>query len=72
MKLSVGSYDNSTTVDNEAEILADFQRRSQQAYQCGENMMTFSYGEHPREGIDWFISAARKMGTIIFPMIIPN
>jgi hypothetical protein len=25
MKLSVGSYDNSTTVDNEAEILADFQ-----------------------------------------------
>lgn len=66
MKLSVGSYDNSTTVDNEAAILADFQRRSQQAYQCGENMMTFSYGEHPREGIDWFISAARKMGTIIF------
>lgn len=41
MKLSVGSYDNSTTVDNEAEILADFQQRSQQAYQSGENIMTF-------------------------------
>lgn len=66
MKLSVGSYDNSTTVDNEAEILADFQQRSQQAYQSGENIMTFCYGESPRERIDWFISAASKMGTIIF------
>ncbi len=66
MKLSVGSYDNSTTVDNETEILADFQRRSQQAYQCGENIMTFSYGENQRERIDWFISPVSKMGTIIF------
>ncbi|ROS13607.1 acetyl esterase/lipase [Raoultella sp. BIGb0399] len=66
MKLSVGSYDNSTTVDNEAEILADFQRRSQLAYQRCENIMTFSYGEKARERIDWFISPKEKAGTIVF------
>ncbi|WP_434643680.1 alpha/beta hydrolase [Klebsiella sp. I138] len=66
MKLSVGSYDNSTTVDNEAEILADFQWRSQQVYQHNENTMTFSYGPGARERIDWFISPAGKAGTIIF------
>ena len=66
MKLANGSYDNSTTVKDEAGILAEFQLRSQQVYQDNNSVRRIVYGDDERENIDWFISSQPARGTIIF------
>ncbi len=66
MKLIAGSYDNSTSVDNETEILAMLQNRSQEIYQRVTSMINISYGKLPRQNIDWFIPSTPVTGTLIF------
>lgn len=66
MKLMPGSYDNGTTVDNEAEILASFQHRSREVYQKFNFDGDIPYGELPRQTIDWLYSPHSVVGTLIF------
>ncbi|MGL5387427.1 MAG: alpha/beta hydrolase [Serratia sp. (in: enterobacteria)] len=66
MKLLVGSYDNATTVEDENAILLSFQSRSQRVYQQQRHELNIAYGNSPREVFDWFYSAKKYQGTIIF------
>lgn len=66
MKLLAGSYDNATTVADENAILQSFQSRSQRVYQQHRHESDIPYGDSPREVFDWFYSAEKYQGTIIF------
>ncbi|MGO4742453.1 alpha/beta hydrolase [Serratia quinivorans] len=66
MKLVAGSYDNGSTVDNEAAILTSFQSRSQAVYQKVRSERNIAYGDSPREVFDWLYSDEPHQGTLIF------
>ncbi|MCS3408050.1 alpha/beta hydrolase [Serratia sp. AKBS12] len=66
MKPLAGDYDNSATVDDEAEILASFQQRSQAVYQQVNHIRNIPYGKLPRQTFDWLFSGTPGTGTIIF------
>ena len=66
MKLMPGSYDNGSTVDNEAEILASFQRRSRDIYQAFNHDANIPYGKLARQTFDWLYSPHPDVGTLIF------
>ncbi|MFW1922300.1 alpha/beta hydrolase [Acinetobacter geminorum] len=59
------SYDNSRTVANEHEILAEFKRTSLLSYQKFTHIADIQYGTHPRSTLDLFpLEQAKK--TVIF------
>lgn len=58
-------YDNSTTVDDEASILEDFQNRSHVATQNYPMQKNHHYGQDARETLDIF-SLDQSLGTVIF------
>ncbi len=66
MKLNCGSYDNSITVKDESEILAEFHLHSKLAYQRNNLVRHIPYDDDSRAEIDWFISRQSSHGTIIF------
>ncbi|MDW5498844.1 alpha/beta hydrolase [Pseudomonas lundensis] len=66
MKLVPGSYDNGSTVDNEDQILASFQSRSQAVYRQVRSERNIAYGDSPREVFDWLYSDKPHQGTLIF------
>lgn len=58
-------YDNSRTVANEHEILAEFKRTSLLSYQKFTHIADIQYGTHPRSTLDLFpLEQAKK--TVIF------
>ena len=57
-------YDNARTVENESQLLADFQRRSQRCYQQNKHIANIQYAEQPRSTLDLFPCDAET--TVIF------
>lgn len=58
-------YDNTRTVANEHELLAEFQRSSLAAYQQCTHIADIQYGPHSRSTLDLFpLEQAKK--TVIF------
>ncbi len=65
-------YDNSRTVANEHEILAEFKRTSLVSYQKFTHIADIQYGKHSRSTLDLFPLEQAKRLLFLFMVVIGN
>lgn len=59
-------FDNSRTVQNEKQILIDFQKKSQECYEHNYHIADLQYDAHRRSTLDLFPSQVDTDTTVIF------